>query len=558
MKTNRFEEILRRKLESIQPDFQDQDWDKWQSFKQLHAPPSFWQSYGHWLGYAVATVTTAVMVVLYVNQSNQNEVLLKEMEGLKQQMTTQANGKPGYGTDSLADAETQPARSNPRPDTVYIIERQTVYRDIPFANRTQPAGSILEESQPPLQNPVATQRREVKEGATQESQSESLVPTIEVQDKANSRVAQSNTNSKPGATVQDKRQSPDSESRVKESQRADSPPPTEPASSKKSTETSASPPNTSSFPNRAAGTLEKEDLAEARSAERVELGDLAPLPAQQFSNSRNYLYRRLQGRMPQKARNLGTAPDVAKAATPSTKEKPMESKSEEKKQMAELPASDKKVEEVKNEESLLPNFGLNLPFRIGVSQEWVGKNKAFSLWNEVLLGSNWSVQAGVSWKTLETQKFVTEKKFRDDMREDFRKQHAKRLPPNFQIFNITTQTTLLQIPVGLTYRGDMGRGFTYLIGGGTNLNIRAKQVLRFDFERPTQDYGQQSAEQYVVIPLLNNAQFSAGLEKRWSPIVIQAKSFVETRVKTFPFLKDRTNVGFRVKILYEFGAAKKN
>ena len=54
MKTNRFENTIRRKLESIEPDFQEQDWARMQNYMQAHTPPSFLQQYGSWIGYAAA------------------------------------------------------------------------------------------------------------------------------------------------------------------------------------------------------------------------------------------------------------------------------------------------------------------------------------------------------------------------------------------------------------------------------------------------------------------------------------------------------------------------
>lgn len=567
MKTNRFEEILRRKLESIQPDFQDQDWDKWQSFNQLHSPPSFWQSYGHWLGYAVATLSTAVMVVLYVNQTTQNDTLMKELNSLKQQVALQP--QPATPADSATYGGTESRQAIPaagKPDTVYIIERRTVYREVPWERTFEQAPSQVEE-------PRLSQ---YKQPATPEAE-EDQVPESTEELVNNARVAEPNSRNEAAGTLPIP--SPLANNREKQmtvrvpDPKKNRPEPTPAIPAVKGT--LANP--TVSQANESV-TVPQPSPAMPQSAQagisgRIELGELTPLAtSREFANSRNYLYRRLQARMPQRARALPSTPSVvaqvesgrreSTRSTPpadvkATNQKATRTKMTESRKMQEKASADQKTEEITKEERLLPKFGLNLPFRIGAGQQWTGKSKAFSLWNEVLLGSNWSIQTGVNWNILEAQKFMTESKFKVDMREDFRKKHAMLLPPSFQIFNITTQTTVLQVPLGINYRGELGHNFTYLIGASTSINIRAKQVLMFDFERPTKDFGQQSVLQYLPIPLLNNAQFSAGLEKRWSPIVMQVGTFVETRAKTFPFLKDRTQVGLRVKLLYEFGSTKK-
>ncbi len=232
-------------------------------------------------------------------------------------------------------------------------------------------------------------------------------------------------------------------------------------------------------------------------------------------------------------------------------------KAAERKAATAKPSTEENAEQVTKEENLLPKFGLNLPFRVGVGQQWEGRTKAFSLWNEVLLGEHWSVQAGLSWQKLEDQKFFSEKLFKDRMREEFRKKHAPKLPPNFDIFNITARTKIVRIPLNLTYRNEISNDFSYFVGAGTNLNLRAKQTLSFDFKRPSRDFGQETKERAIPFPTINNVNVLVGVEKRWSPIVLQVSSFLNTRFRTFPFLEDRTDVGLQVKLLYEIKANKK-
>ena len=558
MKTNKFEEILRRKLESLQPDFQDQDWDKWQSFNKLHAPPSFWQSYGQWLGYAVATVTTAVMVVLYVSQSNQNEALRKEMEGLKQQMEVRA----GSGINSLPDsagkddAPVPTKASPPAPDTVYIIERQTVYREIlrqetPDYRPDNPAQASGEEASTPekreaLATDTGTPPALSAEGTLPASQPGLPVNSPLEKPAISDSKAIQNSKPNPAIAVPNNRlagQTPTQETGSQEYP-------------KESADQAVNGPKAVPTANRTGAAL-----PQAESVERIVQSDLEALSPQEFSNSRNYLYRRLQARMPRKTPTLTPTPVVPierRAPEKLAKKESHNKRAKQPDEIAASPPADQKVEEIKKEESLLPKFGLGLPYRVGVSQQWQGNTRAFSVMSEFIVSKHWAVQAGLSWRRLETQKFFNEKIYLAKTREDIRKQHARKLPPSFEIFNIETETTLLQIPLGLTYRGEMGNGFTYLVGTSTNLNIEAKQRLTIDFRLPSRDYGQQSAERYPKLPTLNNMALSAGIEKRWSPIVLQVGSFVESRGKTFPFLKDRTNVGFQVKILYELGGRKNN
>jgi hypothetical protein len=558
MKTNRFEEILRRKLEGIQPDFQDQDWEKWQSFNKLHGSPSFWQSYGQWLGYAVATVTTAVMVVLYINQSAQNRALRQEMEGLKQQM--EQRSVPVTDSAGNDDAPERTKTTPQAPDTVYIIEQQTVYRDVP-----QPQASDY-----PTDD-LALPAQEVPTPETKETFARSTTPAAVAPTQGTSSEVQPDLGTnrpaeKPVGVVNkpEERLKPAVETAKTEIQ------PAEQSLNQETRQPEELPAHTETPAGNEAGAqvpspvadLWRTDPSQTGSVERIELGEVTAPRAQEFSNSRNYMYRRLQARMPRRAPAPVPAPVVAQAEPLKTRKKANSIRQEEKSEQKSVPmapsSADQKTEEIKKEESLLPRLGLGLPYRVGISQQWQGNTRAFSVVSEFVVSRHWAVQAGLSWRRLEPQKFFNEKMYMDRNREDIRKLHARKLPPSFEIFNINTETTLLQVPLGITYRGEMGNQFTYLIGTGTNLNVQARQRLTIDFRLPSRDYGQQQAERNLPLPMFNNLVFSAGIEKRWSPIVLQAGSFVETRVRTFPFLKDRTNVGFQVKILYELGSRKNN
>ncbi len=109
MKTNRFENTIRRKLESIEPDFQEQDWARMQNYMQAQTPPSFLQQYGSWIGYAAAASVTSVMAYMYVNQLSQNDHLLRDMKNLQSQIEVIRNQPaPVAKTDTVYVLQTAP------------------------------------------------------------------------------------------------------------------------------------------------------------------------------------------------------------------------------------------------------------------------------------------------------------------------------------------------------------------------------------------------------------------------------------------------------------------
>lgn len=107
MKTNKFEDTIRRKLESIEPDFQEKDWAKMQDYMQAQSPPSFWQQHSSWIGYAAAASVSTVMAFMYVSQRAQNNHLTADVKKLQHQIEAIKN------TPALAQ----------KFDTVYLIKK---------------------------------------------------------------------------------------------------------------------------------------------------------------------------------------------------------------------------------------------------------------------------------------------------------------------------------------------------------------------------------------------------------------------------------------------------
>lgn len=521
MKTSRFEKTLRQKLESIQPEFKDQDWTKMQSYQQLHAPQTFWQTYGHWIGYTAAALTTAVMVVLYVHTSSQNDQLLKELNNLKEQVATQK--------------ETPPATAPAIRDTIYVIQRQEIITQQPFLVEV-PGTQTIEELAPNNNPEIAT---ELQPTGVSEQQGNTPATVPKGQSSGQSEVLPGKTEGEePLSKVQDgvRNNSREVTSRIGEENRTTSP---SVGSARDVVRPNIEKSNPANQPSDGAvtppidGSRESAELA-APNQEPVRMVAVSPLSSQPPVFENRTYQRRLLNRMPRVA-TTGKETEKTRQVT-----------------------SVAKVEKTQKSERLLPDFNLNLPYRVGLGQQWEGRMNAFSVWNEVLLNEHWAVQTGLSWKKLENQKYFSEINFREIKKQDFRKENAPRLPPNFKIFNIVTATTLTQIPLNLVYRDAISNDFSFFVGTGTNLNLRAKQVTTFDFERPTRDFGQDAKQRYATIPLVNSFQVLAGVEKRWNPIVLQVDSYVTRRIKTMSFLPDRTSVGLRVKLLYEFGRDKKN
>lgn len=91
MKTNRFEETIRKKVEGIQPEFADEDWSRFQKYYKANTPGSFWKKYGSKMAYGAAASFVAGLSLACGLLYYQNTESRKEIAELKQIITRYEN-----------------------------------------------------------------------------------------------------------------------------------------------------------------------------------------------------------------------------------------------------------------------------------------------------------------------------------------------------------------------------------------------------------------------------------------------------------------------------------
>ncbi len=84
MKTDKFDEAFRRKVESFHPPFRDAEIDSVQAYVKHHTPLSFWQRWGHTFTYTVGAGVILSLLVITLKQSNENKNLLNKITNLSQ------------------------------------------------------------------------------------------------------------------------------------------------------------------------------------------------------------------------------------------------------------------------------------------------------------------------------------------------------------------------------------------------------------------------------------------------------------------------------------------
>ncbi len=87
MKTDDFDEIFRRKVESYHPPFEDTEIDRIQGYVKQKMPLSWWQQFGNSLIYSLGSIIIVSLLSTIVYQTNENKILLENIEKLKSELT---------------------------------------------------------------------------------------------------------------------------------------------------------------------------------------------------------------------------------------------------------------------------------------------------------------------------------------------------------------------------------------------------------------------------------------------------------------------------------------
>lgn len=496
MKTSRFEENLRKKLESIEPDFQEADWLKMQAYMPVKPTPSFWQSHGQWLGYTAAAASTVVMGLLYINQSRQTEALLSEVSSLKTTIEQQqvASKKTDNKTDTIYIFKDYPVRELNRsslPDNATIsgeyahttnqkdFENQPITSNNQDITNTSTASKVNQTAEQPTDNTQAVaEKPRYSETAGPGRDGASSVP--------------------PGGTIP--------ENAV--------------------TQLNSSPENTIS-----------------ELSTRIDWNTIETLETPKLEINNAYLNRILVHRIPKANAKHYQAPTPDPA-------KPTE-KQLAKSSTAAQPSSPAEATRI------LPVLPPTIPYRVGIGQQWESQSKSTTLWYEMLFGRHFALNTGISWVKLDDQKFQNDIAFWDKTRINFRKYNGGKVPSAFSVYNISMRTTALQLPVNFLYRSNPSGDLSLFVGIGTNVNLNTKQTIDCDVLIPNGRFEQHSQKGLLDIPAFNNASFSLGIEKRWNPIAVQVDSYLSLYSRSRPIFQDSRNLGLRVKVLYAFGGNKK-
>ncbi|WP_128544336.1 hypothetical protein [Larkinella soli] len=514
MKTDKFGESIREKLEGVDPPFREKDWLQLRSFLRRHGVPSIGGGL-QWLMPAVSAATVAGLVITSVWQYRTNQELSRKVDTLR---------------DTVAILQRElPAEI--RPDTVYIVQEVPAAGATPSADlpslpledrRVQPRTQL-----PPTDGAAErfadqTNRYPETQADRRNSQpsgpAEPLRPVTEPERGLAANAPNQNTGSS-GA---------DRNGTVREPLRSESDRPTYPGSGRTPNQLDPNRPNGADPGFNHSGSL-VEDARDARpdlyggnaapSENRTALV-VEPLAGRPLSFDSSYFvetYRRQSRSIRPSASALGSSSAPA-------------------------------VQPVVEEPSRLVRFRLGPSTELGLGQWNIG------LAGEVLVGEHLVLGVGLNRLKISGDQFLTDIQFNVRTKMDFRHKYGNVVPvdPRFEIMDINRRAASWQLPLTLGYRLPMGNRLYIIPAVGASLSLQPREYIGFTHRVGPYDFKQKEFYSDSDKKYYNSWQWSIGIEKALSHWAFQASPYIWTPFRTRPNSLNQMSAGVRLKVMYQF------
>ncbi|KAA9349374.1 hypothetical protein [Larkinella humicola] len=520
MKTDKFEENIRQKLEGIDPPFQETDWVHLRSVLRRNGVPSIGGAVTQWLVPMMSAATVAGLVILAVWQYRTNQKLAQTVHSLKDSVTILQQ----------APLET-PVAQSPKTDTVYITREILVPSprlrpsvpgvqrddDRELANRLEadPSATNSTDKNPPAESTPGRNRNRLEGKA--------LPDRFGPKERL--------TESEPGLNGSES--DPSKTGRVLSEQ------------SERNTLPSGRLPQSATDrwnrnPNRYSGRQKPTGLETSRplssgvsgsvdvpgnngsttgSAESASIS-WEPVLNRPLKFDSSYYVENYQRRV-RRIRPLATHSAVATSS-----------------------GSKPGVEERQR----------FVHFRIGGSAQLSGGQSGYGLASEVLMGDRLTIGIGLTRLSVSGEEYITEGQYFIKKKTEFRRDYPGKVPGDkrIEILNIARSGKTWQLPVTFGYRLPVGNSFTITPSVGASFSLEAREKISYTNRMGPYEFMAQKFYEKCSPAVYNNWLVGVAFEKQWSHWVIQANPYLSSPLLSTQFSLNHTSAGMRARLLYQF------
>jgi hypothetical protein len=174
---------------------------------------------------------------------------------------------------------------------------------------------------------------------------------------------------------------------------------------------------------------------------------------------------------------------------------------------------------------------VNPAVRLGVSGELDGIRTGGGVYLETRLGNHWTLGLGLNRLSQSGGSYLTDEQFNESTRRNFRRDYNPardpRFDPRFEINSIDISRQSWQLPLSVGYRLPLRNGFALTPTLGLSLTLSGREQVSFTYQRGPRDFGSGTILGPPPAPdWFNTASLSLGAEKSWGHWTIQVVPFI--------------------------------
>ncbi|WP_375446320.1 hypothetical protein [uncultured Fibrella sp.] len=590
MKTDPFDDAIRRKLEGVNPPFQEKNWTQFQRFMGSQGfPPSLWQTPTRWLQPALMAAAVAGMVITTIWQYRTTQSLTEHVQTL-----TKTVERMEHVQTRLQQSLTAMATEHPRVDTVYLTqsarpgssvmrginaydEPYTVYS--PRTSRQRAAEATLSVAgEPAYPAPLTRADRQ----RTQPQSSDRIASRIQrlgdtrqlgtgQANPANQMVpGQSESTSDQPATEQ-----PQSASDRLVTGRAN--PTSTPATPDQSRYTTAPvssipiPPESARIGTRRTGRPDivrnNSRLSEYQSSNSTSTSSRSNDPTLYTTSVTNQVRTTKTETVDPAITALGSLASV-QPLTPLALSGPSEALAESWQRhlrrvryrspyTTTMGATVAAVEPASPAQHTTP---LPITFRLGAGGEIGTAQSGIGVYGEAIVADRWTIGTGLSHINWAGDAYATEQVFMAKTKRDFRKDYPGSTQPVLigpglprKVMDISRVGQSLVIPLQVGYRISLGKNYvlTPFVGLNLSLNPRETVTYAFDFFNPRDEVRENLTVRRPALWYSSGA-IGAGMERQWGRFTGQVSPVVMVPLADVDACLNSLSVGLRGRLFYRF------
>lgn len=211
---------------------------------------------------------------------------------------------------------------------------------------------------------------------------------------------------------------------------------------------------------------------------------------------------------------------------------------------------------VDRERAAATSAGLPLTGRLGLAGRVGAGQRSVQITGEVRLGERVGLQFGLQSGFIAGPRYSTEQEFERMTRRNFRRQYVPKLPPRFDILNISETYSVVSLPVRLTYYQPLAQDWWGVLAAGTDLDLSGRRRVQFDiydFRPLLPEFARNEYRAAVPVVTFNTLSVAAGIEKRFGRVGLQLTSMWVLPVKAADYRGLAASWSGQFGLLYQLG-----